>query len=126
MNTPFATRSLRARIAWRVAKITCAPNKRGELKPSGGASKVFVDDNGQQLAIVQSGEGIDVFVGKKAFYQFAMSARLASRLACWLVWWWLFYTWCGLRLRLWNWALGVLFDEDRKAMEKHGTQSKTS
>lgn len=40
--------------------------------------------------------------------QHSMSPRQALRLAWFVIWrWWVKALWCGLRLRLWIWALHV-------------------
>jgi hypothetical protein len=83
-----------------------------------GAVRV-VEPDGASLTLVTAGDAVDVHLalpGRRELVQHSLSAHHAAALARWLLRWWVWGTWCGLRLLLWAWAA-------RRWNEAHAAQS---
>ena len=125
--SPQERLSFRGRVAFRVARLVSATDDSGRWKHGGrGRGKIFVDENDQQVAIAIRGEGLDIVVGKKRFAKFTVSAAILGQVVRWAIWWWVFYAWLGLRMRLWRWAIGVMLDDAARAEKQDSNGQSTS
>lgn len=77
--------------------------------PGTGRAARFVDFDGQEMTVVAEPDAVEVYYGRAEFRGFAVSHRMAVRLAWFLLWrYWVVSTWCGLRTFLWRWSAGVI------------------
>ena len=79
---------------------------RTEVKRPGSRDDVFAIEqrNGLTFGLQAQGDGFDMFIGTTSIDSYVLDNAAARRLGFWLLSWWLFNTWCGLRTALWNWA----------------------
>ena len=82
-------------------------DKDGRIRPPGGTQGiVLTEPNGATTAVLSRGDAIEIVHGKQELLAFSTTPTNALRLAWFLVWsWWVCATWCGVKLRLWRWAL---------------------
>ena len=70
------------------------------------------EEDGTQYAAVVRGDQVVFYHGKQNIRVYAVSARNAVDVARFVARWWVLGMWCGLRARLWDWALGVSLKRD--------------
>lgn len=74
--------------------------------PGGEPCARWVEPDGGEVAIVVRGDAADVYYGREEIRSLSITPATALRLAWFILWrWWVRAGWCGLRLRLWHWAL---------------------
>lgn len=77
--------------------------------PGAAVGARLVEADGREIAVIGRGETCEVFFTSprmKSVMCFECSPRAALRLAFALVWtWWMRGTWCGIKTRLWLWAV---------------------
>ena len=90
----------------RVARSLVVTDKDGSLLPPGaGPILRVVEPDGSEFAVIARGDGFDVYFGRDVITNFSLTTRTALQLGVWIVHWWVRYAWCGLKLRLWWWAI---------------------
>lgn len=90
----------------------------GKQWPAGGArGGRWKEPDGGELTVFAQGDTLDVYVGREQITNFTMSARTAVRFMRWILLWWVFGCWFGLKLRLWSWAQNRLYDARRDEEE---------
>ena len=72
----------------------------------------MVDPDGQELAVVAQGDGVEFYYGRQRMRTFCVTPRAAMRISVFLLWWWIGACWCGVRARLWGWAMGTSLKGD--------------
>lgn len=85
------------------------------------------DDDGAPMYVANtSNDGFDLYIGYRNKWLFSCNAGDARRLAWWIIWdWWIVATWCGMRRRLYFWALRRHAEElDRRQTAVGGNTSK--
>ena len=101
--------------AYQINRRLISKNAAGHsVQPGGNVAKRWVQPEGSDVAIIARGDAFDLYIGKKQIYNVTMSVQIAKELGFWLVKWWIFNAWCGVKLRLWYWSLGVLLEEPRE------------
>jgi hypothetical protein len=97
-----------AGLKFYVARALAERDKAGQVRAPGSTASFVVDEpNGSTTAVMPRGDAVDIYHGAKEILAFSTTPRNALRLAWFLLWtWWVCATWCGLKARLWNWALG--------------------
>ncbi len=74
--------------------------------PGGEPCARWVEPDGAEVAVVARGDAVDLYFGREDIQSASLTPGTAFRLAWFLLWrWGVCATWCGLRLRLWHWAL---------------------
>lgn len=97
----------------------------GVLPPGSERSFRSVQRDGE-LTVLADGDSLTVLIGKESFSLLRITPEIALRLGWFLLWhWWIRGTWCGLKLRLWFWAIGVKLDEAVREQE-HERQAKAA
>jgi hypothetical protein len=90
---------------WLRLRLPRVDAKGQQWAPGGGYGRRWKQPDGSELAVVAQGDTFDVFIGGAQIYNVTLDARTAKELAWWLVRWWIFACWFGLKLKLWDWAL---------------------
>jgi len=67
----------------------------------------FVEADRRELTLIAKVDAVEVFHGRRQIHAFHISHRVAVKVAVFLLRWWIFSCWFGLRQRLWFWALRV-------------------
>jgi hypothetical protein len=101
---------------WIGRKLVEPPRKKGgaPLPPAAGKAIRIQETTGQELTCVARGDGFDLFIGKKPeHYRFGLTVSAVLELTRWIIWWWVRYTWCGLKLKLWAWVVRTRMGADR-------------
>lgn len=110
---------MRRWLAFKVNKRLLEKDSTGQLvRPGGNAQRRWQQRDNSDVTIIARGDAFDLYIGKSTIYNVTLTTRTATELGFWLVRWWAFSTWCGLKHKLWYWSLGVLLenaDEPRKA-----------
>lgn len=112
--TAFRAQTKRARLLLLVLKALASKGAAGITAPGANGARRWVDEDKQQFAVLPQCESIDFFVGKKQVTTFSIPTKVAVELTWWLARWWVCTMWCGLRLRLWTWAMAALYDEEKR------------
>lgn len=96
-------------LRFRVARWLAVRDVDGQIRPPGGTTGiVLAEPNGSTTAVLSKGDAVEIVHGRQELVAFSTTPRNAIRLAWFLVWtWWVKATWCGLKLRLWAWALAA-------------------
>lgn len=114
--------SLRGRIALAIASLVA--DRSGGI----GAVQAWRDDDDQWFSLEARHDCVVMHVGKSQVYTFALSTRVARKVAVWILWWAVCYSWLGIRSWLWQVSLTALYDaevrraaqeEARNAAEQH-------
>lgn len=121
---------MKERIAERIYDSAIAGQGTGRPMPPGDwLTTEFggADDDGKPLYHAMVGnDGFDLYVGYRNQDRWLVSfgMRDALHLARFILWtWWVRGTWCGLRRRIWYWALHVKVTEhERKAKVLRGQE----
>jgi hypothetical protein len=103
----------RSWAAWLRDNLVVQDCKGTKWPAGGGRGGRWKEPDGAELTVFAQGETFDVYVGQHQITNFALSSRTAVRLARWLLLWWVFSCWFGLKLWLWNKAQNRLYDERR-------------
>ena len=98
-----------------VARAVAVRDASGRIRPPGGTSGiVLAEPNGSTTAVLATGDAFDVVHGREELVVFSTTPANALRLAWFVLWtWWVKATWCGIKLRLWRWALVASPREER-------------
>lgn len=88
------------------------------LAPGAGILRQFEGD-GSSLTVVSYGDAFDVYQGKHRVFTFEVSPKLMVHIGWFIIWtYFVRGTWCGLKLRMWRWAVlreaGMLPESDGK------------
>lgn len=95
----------------RLQKRLIYRDKQGNAwPPGGGRGRRWTDADGSELAIITQGDTLDVYLGRDTITNVTLSGRLAARLGWWLVVWWVWSCWAGLKLRIWRWTWRKQYD----------------
>lgn len=78
------------------------------LPPGAGESIRLLEPDGGEVTAITRGDAVDLYFGRKTIYNYSVSPRTAARLAWWLLRWWVWSGWCGLKLKLWHWSLSQI------------------
>lgn len=109
---------MRRWVAHQVNRRLIETDSTGQLvRPGGDAQRRWQQADGSDATIIARGDAFDLYIGKSTVYNVTLTTRTATQLGFWLVRWWAFSTWCGLKHKLWYWSLGVLLEgahESRK------------
>lgn len=111
---------MRERLALAVNKALAVVVRDNVLRPP-GAGKGFrtIETDQRELAVICHGDAFAVFHGRKDMVEFTASPRTMRRLLGFLLRWWVFGTWCGLKTRLWSWSVATLIDaEQRRVLDR--------
>lgn len=113
---------------WLQAQLVSQDGKGNEWPAGGGVGTRLKDANGTEIALISQGETVDLYVGRQVFMNVSVSARSLVRLACWILLWWAWNCWFGLRLRAWRWTLRQQLDRrrDEEAPDSVGAGSQSS
>jgi len=99
------------KIAEKVFLVTSDDWLGAVRAPGAGLAREWVELDGRKLLIVCKGDVFEVYHGRRDPIVFAVSPRILLSVVFWLLWsWWIKRTWCGLRTRVWAYALGRLAD----------------
>lgn len=81
--------------------------KKGKkYSPPGSFQHVTTREvNGFDFTIVARGDVFECFHGKDLMYAFTLSPQAMWRVVKFLAAWWVLGTWCGLKTKLWRWAM---------------------
>lgn len=79
-------------------------------RPGGAAHSRWLQPDRGDVTIIARGDAFDLYIGRKTIYNVTLSTQTARELGFWLVRWWVFATWCGIKHRLWYWSLGVILE----------------
>lgn len=76
-------------------------------RPPGGSEITRnIDVDGSEFTLVSNGDTFDIYYGRSIINGFSIEESLGRKVAKWILWdWWVKATWCGMKLRLWRWAL---------------------
>lgn len=80
----------------------------GTPSPPGSDARLSWKSRGdrEKVASFRHDDGFSLHLGYMDAWQFDMQSKDAPRLAWFILWhWWIRGTWCGLRRKLWFWAL---------------------
>ncbi len=81
----------------------------GKLSPPGADSaRVWAQPDGSSVSLISQGDAFDLYVGKKTIYNLTLTPRTAASMGWWLVRWWVFSQWFGIKLWLWHWCVGKI------------------
>jgi hypothetical protein len=87
--------------------------------PGAGLAGWWTEKDGRRLLLVSQGDAFDVYHGRKEPIVFSVSPATALRLAWWIIWsWWVVGTWCGVKTRLWTWALNRIVADAEKTITR--------
>lgn len=88
--------------------------------PGGGRQKRWVQPDGSEVTIIARGDEFDLLLAnKQRAYTLTMTPRTAIRLALWVLVWFVWTTWFGVKLALWYASLrGVVNRRSRE--QRHG------
>lgn len=98
---------------WLQERIVARDGVGTQWPAGGGCGKRWKDANGTELCLISQGETVDLYVGRLVFVNVPLSARLLVRIACWILVWWCWNCWFGLRLRAWRWTVKKKLDRRR-------------
>lgn len=101
------------RIAtWLFTKLSV--EREGAVRPPGaGIAREWTERDGRKLLIVSHGDAFDVYHGRRDPIVFSISPTILLSLGIWILWsWWFGRIWCGVKVRLWLWALERLAAPD--------------
>lgn len=77
-----------------------------KLRPPGMNKGVrWEEEDEREIAIVSRGDAFDVYFGRESVYAVSISVSAAMRIGRFLMWWWVWHSWFGIRTALWRWAL---------------------
>lgn len=114
---------MRSKIADWLARKLAVTAPIGVLPP--GSDVIYRSEHRDgELSVLGNGDSLTVVLGKTDFTLVRIPPRAALQLGWFLLWrYWMRGTWCGLKLGLWYWAIGVKLDEAVRE-QKHGRQAK--
>lgn len=72
------------------------------MLPGARRGVAIEETSGQHVALLDKGDSFDLFVGKTTIQPYSIETATALRLARFVVWWWIWRSWCGLRPWLWH------------------------
>ena len=99
-------------IAFRLNRVLLGKDFAGQpARPGAGSGQRWRQADGAETAIVAQGDAFDFYIGKgDTIHNVTLDNRTAVALMKWLLCWWVWRSWCGLRLKLWYWSLGVIME----------------
>jgi len=82
----------------------------GQMVPPGGrAAEIWRQPDGGLISVASHSDAFDLHVAPKGLggdtYRFQLDAVIAISIAKWLIRWWIFTMWFGLKPFLWRWSL---------------------
>ena len=95
--------------------------------PGYGAVLRVVEADDSELLAIARGDSVDVYTGQKDFVHFTCTRETMIRLGAWVLWWWVFEQWFGLRVLIWYALLESLLPSTHgpKAPRKLGGRDQT-
>lgn len=81
--------------------------------PGAGKAHVWGQADGSSVSIISRGDALDIYLGKKTMYNLTLEPRVAVAMAKWLLRWWVFTQWCGIKLILWHWTIRKSLEEQK-------------
>lgn len=96
---------------WLNARLAVTDTKGRSWPAGGGVGRHWKQKDDTRFALISQGDTFDVFLGRDQMYNVTLTAQTAKEAAWWLIKWWVFTCWFGLKLRLWDWTLGRMLDE---------------
>jgi len=90
-----------------LVRLLCTKDIKGQLRPPGsGMGLARYEPDGTHVGVIARGDAVDLYYGKDMVSSMSITPRTALDVAWFLLWtWWVKATWCGLRSRLFTWAL---------------------
>lgn len=93
-------------MSWLVRALQTRDEAGRSWPPGANRARRWPEPDGSEVTLVAQGDAFDLYLGTPGrMYNFSLTPRTAVRLGLWLVRWWVMVTWCGMKLRLWTWAL---------------------
>jgi hypothetical protein len=78
----------------------------GRMRPPGAGPGLNLEQpDGTQFSVLARGDSFDLFWGRTAITVMPITVPTMMALARFLVRWWFFSTWCGIKLALWRWTM---------------------
>lgn len=104
---------------WPTFWMRLSEQKGSEWTVPGDQIKMYADDRGASMVFSFQEDGGQFWIGYPDKWLTSMRARLAVRVALWILWrYWIIGTWCGLRRRIYFRALHVHCARSRILNEK--------
>lgn len=103
---------MKRKFAEFVLRALGGKNQQGLAGPPGGnvLPKRWVQSDGSVVAIVSHGDAFDVYLGRKTVHTEMLTIPVALELSRWILRWWVVHSWCGIRHRIWIWAIGLIIE----------------
>jgi hypothetical protein len=106
-------------IASRVNRWLVVTDARGEVHhPGGGRGARWLQPDGTEVSLIARGDAFDIYLGKSTIYNLTLTPSTAVALASWVLRWWAFTTWFGLKSRLWDWSFRRVLGADAARRER--------
>lgn len=103
-------------MSWLVRALQTRDEAGRSWVPGANRARRWAQPDGSEVTLVAHGDAFDLYIGGPGpMYNFSLTPRTAVSLALWLVRWWIIVTWCGMKLRLWTWALSRQLERQREA-----------
>lgn len=102
----------------------------GSPSPPGSACRLEFGEPGDDgrpmdIATTDNNDGSDLWLGWRSEWHVFYEAKHARRLAWFILWtWWVKGTWCGLKRRIWYWALHIEVAEMMEAARENAEMMK--
>jgi hypothetical protein len=66
----------------------------------------FLEPDGTETAVFARHDAVEIFHGRKVITAISITPVVAFKLSMFLVRWWVWTCWAGLRVRIWRWRTG--------------------
>lgn len=101
-------------LAFRVNRKLLAHDWQGTARVPGGgcAPATFEQFDGQKLGVVARGDMFDLYLTRRTgpALNVVLTRATGVELGKWLIRWWIFESWCGLKHRIWYWSVSALMN----------------
>ena len=99
-------------VAFQVNRRLIEKDSAGQpCRPGGNAARVWKQTDGTDTTLISRGDAFDLYIGRAVVHNVTLSTKTAVSMMWWLLGWWAFSAWFGVKHRLWYWSLGVLIEE---------------